>query len=131
MSRQNVELVQRIYQQVNEGGFAAIAEMIHPDFEMDSPVAIEASQAHDKAGLREWFAKMDEAWEELRFDPEEIIAVDATRVIAVVRTSGRAKGSRMEIDQLFTHAWTIKGEMVTSLVTFDTKEQALEAAQRN
>jgi ketosteroid isomerase-like protein len=129
MSRQNVELVERCFELVNEGGFSAIADLIDPDFKLDSPAGIEVSQAHDKAGLSEWFAKMDEIWEELRFEPEEMVDFDATRVIAVVRTSGRAKGSGMEIDQVFIHIWTVSGEKVTALATFDTKEQALEAAR--
>ena len=130
MSRQNVELIQVAYRRVNEGGFAAIADLIHPNFELDSPQGIEASQAHDKAGLREWFAKMDEIWEELRFEPEDVIDVDVTRVVAVVRTSGRAKGSGMEIEQQLTHLWTIVGGKAAALATFDTKQQALEAASR-
>jgi ketosteroid isomerase-like protein len=130
MSRQNVELIQTVYRRVNEGGFAAIADLIDPNFELDSPQGIESSQAHDKAGLREWFAKMDEIWEKLRFEPEEVIDVDATRVVAVVRTSGRAMGSGMEIDQQLTHLWTILGGKAAALVTFDSKQQALEAATR-
>ena len=33
-----------MYQQVNEGGFAAIADFIASDFAMDSPQGVEASQ---------------------------------------------------------------------------------------
>jgi len=123
----NVDLINTSYRRVNEDGISAIADFIDPDFEMDSPQAVEASQAHDKVGLREWFAKMDEIWEVLRFEPEEIIDVDATRVIAVVRTSGRAKGTGIEIDQQLTHLWTILGGKATRLITFGTKQQALEA----
>jgi ketosteroid isomerase-like protein len=129
MSRQNVDLIQITYRRVNEGGFTAIADLIHPDFEMDSPTGIEASQAHDKAGLREWFTKMDEVWEGLQFEPEEVADVDATRVVAVVRTKGRAKGSGMEIDQLFTHLWTIAGGKAIGLVTFDSRQQAIDAVR--
>jgi hypothetical protein len=62
MSSQNVDLITTSYRRVNEAGFPAIADFLDPDFEMDSPRGIEASQAHDKVGLREWFAKMDEIW---------------------------------------------------------------------
>ena len=130
MSDQNVDLVRTCYRRVNEGGFSAIADILHPDFEMDSPQGIEASQAHDKTGLGEWFAKMDEIWEVLQFEPEEVIDVDAIRVIAVVHTSGRAKGTGIEIDQQLTHLWTILDGKATRLITFDTKQEALDAAAR-
>jgi len=123
-----VELMRATYRRVNEAGFAAIADVVHPEFTMDSPQGVEASQAHDKAGLREWFGKMDEIWEELRFEPEEMIDVDDTRVIAVVRTSGRARGSGIEINQELTHLWTIVDGRATSLVTFSTKREAIEVA---
>jgi hypothetical protein len=48
-------------------------------------------------------AAKDSQWEELRFEPEEMIDVDATRVIAVVPMSGRARGSGIEINRQLTH----------------------------
>jgi ketosteroid isomerase-like protein len=128
MSPENVELVRERYQQVNKRGFAAVADFLAPEFTMDSPQGVEASQAHDKAGLQEWFEKMDEIWETLLFDPIEISSLDAERVIAVVHTYGRAKGSGIEIDQELTHLWTLRGGKLVRLETYSTKREALEAA---
>ena len=128
MSQENVEIVQERYRLVNEGGFAAIADFLDPAFEMDAPQGVESRQAHDKAGLRDWFQKMDEIWEELRFDPREVSQVDSERVLAVVRTSGRAKGSGIEIDQELTHVWTLRRGKVFRINTYSTKQEALEAA---
>ena len=127
MPQRNVELLRESYRQVNGRGFAAVADLFSPEFTMDSPQGVEASQAHDKAGLQEWFKKMDDVWEELAFDPVEISALDAERVIAVVRTSGRGKGSGIEIDQELTHLWTLRDGSVVRLDTYSTKQQALEA----
>ena len=128
MPEENVELVRERYQQVNERGFAAVDDFLSPEFTMDSPQGVEASQAHDKAGLQKWFEKMDEVWETLVFDPIEISALDAERVIAVVHTSGRAKGSGIEIDQELTHLWTLRGGKAIRFETYSTKREALEAA---
>jgi ketosteroid isomerase-like protein len=128
MSRENVEFVQSSYPLVNAGGFSAVAERIDPTFTMDASQGIESSQAHDKAGLRKWFEKMDEVWEELRLEPEEVIDVDDTQVIAVVRTWARGKGSGIDIDQRFIHLWTVRGGKMTGLRVFNTKQAALEAA---
>ena len=76
MSQENVERIRDAYRRVNEGGFEAIVELLDPRFEMDAPQGVESSQAHDKEGLREWFRKMGEIWEELRFDPTEITDLD-------------------------------------------------------
>jgi uncharacterized protein len=128
MSQENVEFLRERYRQLNEGGFAAVADFVAPEFTMDSPQGVESSQAHDKAGLQKWFEKMDEVWETLVFDPIEISALDAERVIAVVHTSGRAKGSGIEIDQELTHLWSLRDGKAVRFETYSTKQEALEAA---
>ena len=129
MSEQNVALLRETYDRVNKGGFGAIEEFLHPEFEMDSPQGVEASQAHDKPGLQDWFRKMDEIWEALRFEPEEIVVLDDQHVLAVVHTSGRARGSGIEIDQHLSHLWTIRDGLAVRLITYSTKQDALEAAR--
>jgi ketosteroid isomerase-like protein len=71
---------------------------------------------------------MDEIWESLVFDPTEISPLDPERVIAVVHTSGRAKGSGIEIDQELTHLWTLRDGKAVRLETYSTKREALKAA---
>ena len=127
MSQENVERIREAYRRVNEGGFAAIVDLIDPGFEMDAPQGVESSQAHDKEGLREWFRKMGEIWEELRFDPKEMTDLDDERVLAVAHTWARASGSRIEISQDLTHVWTLRDCKVIRLSTYSTKAEALEA----
>jgi len=127
MSQENVEILREAYRQLNERGFGAIAVLFSPEFTMDSPQGVESSQAHDKAGLRDWFKKMDEVWEWLVFDPIEISALDAERVIVVAHTSGRAKGSGIEIDTELTHLWILRDGRPVRLDTYSTKREALEA----
>ncbi len=46
---------------------------------------------------------MDEVWAGgLRFEPEEIVALDDELVLAAVRTGGRARGTGIELDQLLS-----------------------------
>jgi ketosteroid isomerase-like protein len=49
-------------------------------------------------------------------------------VIAVVRTSGRGKGSGMAIDQTLTHLWTLRDGKAIRFDGYSTKQEALEAA---
>jgi ketosteroid isomerase-like protein len=131
MSTTNVEFLRERYREINQGGFAAAAGFLAPEFTMDSPQGVESSQAHDRAGLQRWFEKMDEVWESLVFDPIEVSALDAERVLAVVHTTGCAKGSGIKIDQELTHVWTLRAEQAVRLETYSTKREALEAADRH
>jgi ketosteroid isomerase-like protein len=127
MSQENVERIRETYRRLHEGGFAAIADLIDPRFDMDAPQGVESSQTHDKEGLRNWFRKMDEIWEELRFDPKEITGLDEHRVLVVAHTSGRARGSGIEISQDLTHVWTLREGKAIRLTTYSTRADALEA----
>ncbi len=122
-----MELIRDAYRRVNGGGFAALADLLDPRFEMDAPQGVESSQAHDKEGLGEWFRKMDEIWEELRFDPKEMTDLDEERVLAVVHTWAHASGSGIEISQDLTYVWTLRDRRVVRLNTYSTKAEALAA----
>jgi ketosteroid isomerase-like protein len=85
--------------------------------------------AHDKAGLEEWFSKMNEIWEGgLRFEPEEVIALDDEQVLAAVRTGGRGRGTGIELDQMVFHLYRVRGGKLVRLTTHFTREEAFEAA---
>ena len=127
MSQENVERTRLVYRRLHEGGFTAIADLIDPRFAMDAPQGVESSQAHDKEGLRDWFRKMDEIWEELRFDPKEITDLDDDRVLVVAHTSGRARGTGIQISQDLTHVWTLSEGKAIRLNTYSTRAEALEA----
>jgi ketosteroid isomerase-like protein len=123
--------VRESLRRMSEGGFEAGADLIDDDFTMDSPHGVEARQVHDKPGLREWFAKMDEVWEGgVRFDPEEIVALGNEQVLAAVRTGGRGRGTGIELDQMIFHLYTVRGGRIVRLTTHFTWEEALEAADR-
>ena len=129
MSQENVERTRLVYRRLHEGGFTAIADLIDPRFAMDAPQGVESSQAHDKEGLRDWFRKMDEIWEELRFDPKEITDLDDDRVLVVAHTSGRARGTGIQISQDLTHVWTLAEGKAIRLNTYSTRAEALEALE--
>jgi ketosteroid isomerase-like protein len=129
MSEANVELVREALRRMTEDGFEGLTGLIDDDFEMDSPHGIEARQAHDTDGLKEWFGKMEEGWEGgLRFEPEEVIALDEEQVLAAVRTSGRARETGMELDQMIFHLYRIRGGKVVRTSTHFTRDEALSAA---
>jgi ketosteroid isomerase-like protein len=129
VSEKNVDVVRDALSRMSEGGFAAVADLIDDEFTMDSPHGVEARQAHDKAGLEEWFAKMEEVWEGgLRFELEELIALDDEQVLAAVRTGGRGQGTGIELDQMIFHLSRVREGRIVRLTTHSTREDALAAA---
>ena len=71
---------------------------------------------------------MDEIWEGLPSIRSRSPRLIPNGVIAVVRTSGRGKGSGMAIDQTLTHLWTLRDGKAIQFDGYSTKQEALEAA---
>ena len=60
-------------------------------------------------------------------DPEEIIEVDAERLIVVIHVRMRGRGSEVDIHARIAVVWTISGGEGRSLVLYQSKAEALEA----
>jgi ketosteroid isomerase-like protein len=129
MSRENVEIVRSSIDSINERDLDRVDEAVHEDFEADwsnsiGPHGGVAYQGREQA--RELFESFLEAWEEFRWEPEEIIEVDETRVIVVNHIRMRGRGSGVEVDATGAQLWTISGGKVRSLKIYQSKADALE-----
>lgn len=136
MSSAQLDLVRRCYPIYNDGpGILRgdhddfYAELCHPDAELIVPqiypdmedvyVGIE--------GLRRQRRRMEEIWEDLRWEPEKFI--EAGHVILVwVTLSGIAKQSRTPASANVAHVFTLRDGKVQRLEVFLDRDEALAAA---
>ena len=68
------------------------------------------------------------AWESVRWDPEEIIEVDETRLIVLNHVRMRGRGSGVQVDATAAQLWTITDGKARRIKLFQSKAEALEAA---
>jgi ketosteroid isomerase-like protein len=132
MSRENVELVRRVFEVVNRGGVDAALEFAADDCVWDWSNSIGPAKGvyRGKQQVREFTASFVEAFEEARWDPEEIIDVDDTRVIVVNHVRLRGRGSGVEVDAVGAQLWTIVDGAAQSVKLYQSKADALEAVGR-
>jgi ketosteroid isomerase-like protein len=133
MSRENVEIVRRVYDAAMRRDTATLVDLYDPEFEWDTSrdaywgplVGRGIYRGHD--GLRRWFRELNEAWDSIEFFADELIEV-GDKVISV--NTGRGRGRRSGIDVEGTNAgvWTIRGGKILRVVWFTTREEALEFA---
>jgi ketosteroid isomerase-like protein len=127
MSAENIEIVRRMLEAYAQGGFAAVSEFTHPDFEM-------RFMAHHPLGGRTYRAgeagqsmlEFAESFEDFDAEAEEL--VDAgDHVVVALRERGRARGS-VELEQIFGILYTLREGKIFRMQWFDSPDEALAAA---
>jgi ketosteroid isomerase-like protein len=120
--------VRSVYEAINRGDFAAIAELVDPLFEWhpnegepDPRVRRDAGQA--MARVRDFVA----AFGDFRTDVEEIRDL-GEQVAVAVRHSGAPAGTSDQVERREAHLWTFGGERAVSLHEYPTLGEALDAA---
>jgi ketosteroid isomerase-like protein len=128
VSAENVRTVRRMFDAYARGGFAAVAEFTHPDFEMSfqwhHPLGGRTYRAGDAGKAMLEFA---ESFEDFRAEAQEFIDA-GDRVVVAFRERGRARGS-IELEQLFGILYTLREGKIARMQWFDSPEEALAAAK--
>jgi uncharacterized protein len=133
MSRENVELVRRVYDAASRRDTATVLDLYDPEVEWDvsrSPMArlVGEGRYQGHEGLRRFFRAYHEAWERIEYDYDELIDA-GDRVISVdhERGCGRASGAEVEFTQYAV--WTIRDGKIVEAAWFATRAEALENAR--
>ena len=114
MSQENVEIVRRVVDAVNRRDVTTLDSLWSEEGEFNSRLA--ASEGHvfrGRQGIRDYFAWLDEAFEEFRSEVEEIIDAGGGGVVALLRGRIRGKASGVPLDdQRFAIVFTFQGERI-------------------
>ena len=128
MSRENVEIVRRVYEAAARRDTATVLDLYHPEVELDaSRFAIDTGVYRGHDGLRSLFREWHEAWGSIEYDYEELIDA-GERVISVVTRHARGRASGVEVERPFALLWTLREGRVVRVVWFLDRAEALEAA---
>ena len=123
-----VELVQRALAALNAGDIEALVALCDRDFELDMSDRVfnpATYRGHD--GIRQFHNEVLEVWEQYVWEPEQVIE-QGNRIVALVRTTGKGRGSGLAIDRQTAMIWTVRGDKALSLRFYRDRERALEAA---
>ena len=131
MSRENVEVVSRIFEAAARRDAGTVLSLYDQEVELDFTRIPHAEvigrgryRGHD--GLRDWYREWYEAWERFEQVYEELIDV-GERVISVWSQRGRGRASGAEVELRGAAVWTVRNGKVIRIVGFPTREEALEA----
>ena len=131
MSRENVETISGLLEAYERGGTEATLQLVAPEFELTMPAVypgpnrVFRGPEAARQALDDWI----DSFEDFRAEIEELIDA-GDRVIAVIRESGRMRGSTTRIDAPFTGVFAFDHQgRVARLDWFTDRAEALEAAR--
>ncbi len=128
MSQENVELARRMIGWFNARDAEAAQAHSTDDVEIvPLRAAMEATAYRGPEAFEAFGADSDEAWEEIRFDPETI-RDGGERVVAIGHLSARARGTGAEVSARLAMFFEFRrGQLSNARIYSDVKD-ALEAA---
>jgi ketosteroid isomerase-like protein len=128
MSRENVEVVQRAHAALNSGDVDALVTLCNPAFRLDMSDRVLNPMVYEgHGGIRRFYDEVRDVWASYTWEPEELVE-SGEKVVALLRSSGRGRGSGIEMERETAMVWTIRNKRAVSLRFFRNRAEALEAA---
>jgi ketosteroid isomerase-like protein len=108
----------------------AALDFCHPEVEFFSLLAhLEARPYRGFAGIRRYFEDIDAAWDEWRVEVEQLCAAPDDRVVIVMSTHMRGKGSGLPFVQRVGAVWRFKDGKLWRAALYRDPADAMRAAR--
>ena len=127
MSAENVELVRRWFEGLARGDLGpeiCDEEILIRNWD-ESPIR---GPYHGHAGLRQWWADFDDAFEDVHLELKEAIDVDDERVVTAQHVVGRFRLTGIEVDGPFGAIVTVRDGKIVSAIGYASPGRAKKAA---
>jgi ketosteroid isomerase-like protein len=126
MSRENVELVQRVYEAFTRGDAVTALSYFDPEVVMDASHRVDGRIGHGHEELAAILAEWLGTWDEWREEVEETRDL-GDRVLVISTQRGVGRGSGIEWENRFAMLYEIRSAKITRWTIYDDLGQALEA----
>jgi ketosteroid isomerase-like protein len=127
MSQENVEIVRRLYEAINDRDYVRAAELAHPEVEWVPDSRVGEGPIRGLENVRGFFSDRADAFGELRMETERFWEKD-DHVLAFIRVAGKGRTSEAEFEIRIAHLWTLRDGVVVRGEGYGDRGQALAAA---
>ena len=130
MSEENIEIVEAAFAALNRGGVDGLAAHLTEDVDWRAMEGApdDHGPIHGKDAMRAYAQDWFDMFDDVRWEPVELIDAGGDQVIAVVHLTGRAKLSGVETDMTYAVVHTIRDGKTAVGREYATRQEALEAA---
>jgi ketosteroid isomerase-like protein len=81
---------------------------------------------YGQEGIRAALVEIEEDWEGLHLEPEDVIDL-GDRLLVLVRMTARVRGSEAEIDAQVAHVWEFRGDRAVRWAVYGDRASAMRA----
>jgi ketosteroid isomerase-like protein len=124
-------LIRGIFEAYNRGDLERSFSLVRPDFVMDWSNSLGPIKGiyQGRDELTEVWRTFTSAWSEVRWSAEEAIEVDDWQAVVVNHISMRGGGSGAAVDATGAQLWRFEDGVPSSVKLFQSKREALAAAE--
>jgi ketosteroid isomerase-like protein len=123
------ERLRRGYEAFNAGGVRAILEHLDPDIRVQERGTVpDRASYHGREGVKKFFDVIVEAFDDLRYEVEDVIDRGA-HVVVVLHQIVRGRSSGIRMGGRTVHVWEMRNGRPIALTIFGTPEQALASLE--
>jgi ketosteroid isomerase-like protein len=128
MSQANVEVIRAVADTAREGDVGAWLRAMDPDVRLyprpEEPGVRPVYEGWE--GVMEYMTNWFGQWEDYEADPVEYLDA-GDRVLVVFLERGRMERGGIEIEQEFSHSFTLRDGRIVEWRSYDSHQQGLEA----
>jgi ketosteroid isomerase-like protein len=127
MSEENVEVVRRIIEAFQRGDWDAVMAGYDEAVVLDQSRMPGGGIYHGHKGVRDFYVGWIGAWDDLRFELEQVLDADDL-VVDINEVTGKGRSSGVPVRMRTGNLWTVEHGKVVRHVGYPVASEALEAA---
>jgi ketosteroid isomerase-like protein len=130
MWEERISLVRGFADAITTRDVERALEVCHPEVEFFSLMAqLDARPYTGYAGIRRYFREIDATWDEWRVEVEQLVSAPDGRVVIVMSTHMRGKGSGVPFAQRLANLWEFEDELLRRAILYTDPAEALRAVR--
>jgi ketosteroid isomerase-like protein len=129
MPAENAEIVRRAHAALSAGEIDQVIALCDSAFRLDmSDRVFNPAVYEGHEGIRAFYREVMEVWETFTWEVTEMEEHDGV-VVALLQSTGKARGSGLELDRRAAMVWRVDGGTAMSLTFYRDPAEALAAAR--